>query len=352
MNNEALVQKIVRDVAELPDRTSPEDWPEAMLVTGDELAGIIRKALAQAQPVAVPDGEPRFFIEHGVIHDSKIGRHVISSVSMEEDFGEKIQATVDTLNELDASAKPSVIAEDPFVWRGYTREDVANQAKKNLAPMREQTHALLSAIPAQPAEAGADESEEAYEMGKRDGYEAAVQDIDIVTGGDGEYRYCTDGDPDRHTPDAAAMKQRIVERFNALQGQLADLRGYFRDMEASYQDALKRLRAAETRLAETRGQEAVAWIYTHNDGSNPKRKGVTMQKQQAEEFNDIYAGPIVPLYAAPPAADERVSDAARDVLAERQRKIEHEGWTAEKDDKYRTGSLSLAAALAGKGGGS
>lgn len=26
-NNEALVQQIVRNVAELPDRTSPEDWP-------------------------------------------------------------------------------------------------------------------------------------------------------------------------------------------------------------------------------------------------------------------------------------------------------------------------------------
>lgn len=50
MNNEALVQKIVRDVAELPDRTSPEDWPEAMLVTSKELAGIIRKALSATQP--------------------------------------------------------------------------------------------------------------------------------------------------------------------------------------------------------------------------------------------------------------------------------------------------------------
>lgn len=60
------------------------------------------------------------------------------------------------------------------------------------------------------------EDDEAYELGKRDGYEQAVQDIDVLTGGDGEYRYCTDHDPDRHTPDAATMKQRIADRFAAV----------------------------------------------------------------------------------------------------------------------------------------
>jgi hypothetical protein len=56
------------------------------------------------------------------------------------------------------------------------------------------------------------EVDEAYEMGKRDGYESAVQDIDLRTGGDGEYRYCTNGDPDRHTPTPEAMIERIVAR--------------------------------------------------------------------------------------------------------------------------------------------
>ncbi|MEN5249973.1 hypothetical protein [Brucella pseudintermedia] len=60
------------------------------------------------------------------------------------------------------------------------------------------------------------ESDEAYELGKRDGYSEAVQEIDLKTGGDGEYRYCTDHDPDRHTPDPASMIQRIVERFETL----------------------------------------------------------------------------------------------------------------------------------------
>lgn len=46
---EDVVEAIVRDVAELPDRNSPEDWPEAMLVTADELTGILRDRLAQPQ---------------------------------------------------------------------------------------------------------------------------------------------------------------------------------------------------------------------------------------------------------------------------------------------------------------
>lgn len=60
------------------------------------------------------------------------------------------------------------------------------------------------------------EFDEAYEIGVREGYERAVQEIDLKTGGDGEYRYCTDHDPERHTPDAPAMIQRIVDRLEAL----------------------------------------------------------------------------------------------------------------------------------------
>ena len=37
---------ICLNVAELPDRTSPEDWPEAMLVTQAELQGIVTDALS------------------------------------------------------------------------------------------------------------------------------------------------------------------------------------------------------------------------------------------------------------------------------------------------------------------
>lgn len=80
------------------------------------------------------------------------------------------------------------------------------------------TGSLDCATPPAAEREGADADEEGtYKIGYRDGYEDAVQDIDVLTGGDGEYRYCTDHDPDRHTPDAAAMKRRIEERFDALQ---------------------------------------------------------------------------------------------------------------------------------------
>jgi len=44
-DNDALVREIILNVAELPDRTSPDDWPEAMLVTADELETIVLAAL-------------------------------------------------------------------------------------------------------------------------------------------------------------------------------------------------------------------------------------------------------------------------------------------------------------------
>ncbi len=42
---DSLINIVIRDVAELPDRTSPEDWPDAMIVTGDELEEILTNRL-------------------------------------------------------------------------------------------------------------------------------------------------------------------------------------------------------------------------------------------------------------------------------------------------------------------
>jgi hypothetical protein len=39
----SLADLVIRDVQELPDRTSPDDWPEAMLVTAAELRDIIER---------------------------------------------------------------------------------------------------------------------------------------------------------------------------------------------------------------------------------------------------------------------------------------------------------------------
>jgi hypothetical protein len=42
---DGTIHEIIRSAAELPDRTSPDDWPEAMLVTQDELRDILEAAL-------------------------------------------------------------------------------------------------------------------------------------------------------------------------------------------------------------------------------------------------------------------------------------------------------------------
>lgn len=40
-----IADEIVREVAELPDRTSPEDAPDMMLVSADELRAVVLAAL-------------------------------------------------------------------------------------------------------------------------------------------------------------------------------------------------------------------------------------------------------------------------------------------------------------------
>ncbi len=42
-----FVNSVLRDVAELPDRTSPDDEPDMMLVTADELKAILCNRLSE-----------------------------------------------------------------------------------------------------------------------------------------------------------------------------------------------------------------------------------------------------------------------------------------------------------------
>lgn len=95
---------------------------------------------------------------------------------------------------------------------------------------------IRSALSAQAQDASSDDEEEPYQIGVRDGYSQAVQEIDRLTGGDGEYRYCTDHDPERHTPGPSEMIQRIVDRFEILNliGE-AEKRGDFWDVPGSAQ---------------------------------------------------------------------------------------------------------------------
>lgn len=57
-------------------------------------------------------------------------------------------------------------------------------------------------------------------------------------------------------------------------------------------------------------------------------------------FDGVQAKDGMQLYAHPPP----VTDAVRDVLAERRRQVEQEGWTPEHDDEHDPGVLASAAA--------
>lgn len=56
------------------------------------------------------------------------------------------------------------------------------------------------------------EEEEAYKIGIGEGRQEMVREIDLATGGDGEFRWSTE--PDRHCPCEEAMKARVIERFH------------------------------------------------------------------------------------------------------------------------------------------
>ncbi len=73
---------------------------------------------------------------------------------------------------------------------------------------REDERAKIAAEASQPTQS----DDEAYDLGKRDGYEKAVQDIDMLTGGDGEYCYSTI-EGERHCPNVDTMKARIARRL-------------------------------------------------------------------------------------------------------------------------------------------
>lgn len=61
-------------------------------------------------------------------------------------------------------------------------------------------------------------------------------------------------------------------------------------------------------------------------------------------FADIAKGETKQTELECQALNKRSSDASNEVLAERMRQISCEGWSAERDDKYKSGELAGAAA--------
>jgi len=50
---QTLAKNVTQVICEMDDRTSPDDWPEALLVTADELHGIILEQAADLDLILV-----------------------------------------------------------------------------------------------------------------------------------------------------------------------------------------------------------------------------------------------------------------------------------------------------------
>ena len=94
-------------------------------------------------------------------------------------------------------------------WDTYVAFEDAHADRATLLLALAEAQAKIPALGDETAE------DEAYKLGVRDGYQEAVQDIDLRTGGDGEYRWSTD--PERSVPDPAEMIKRIVARLTEAQ---------------------------------------------------------------------------------------------------------------------------------------
>lgn len=94
-------------------------------------------------------------------------------------------------------------------------------------------------------------------------------------------------------------------------------------------------------------QEAVAWIMEATNGLPLHKRGTTADPETAKYWAST--GTVTPLYANPspqPSVPTMVvTDAARDVLAERKRQVEAEGWTPGHDDQHLDGEIARAAGL-------
>lgn len=147
------------------------------------------------------------------------------------------------------------------------------------------------------------------------------------------YRAQADAPDDTHK--FKNFHRRLCERF----GYVHDEIDWRRDQVSLIEWIAKKADAP----AEAR--EPIAWM-TDDD-----RAITAAQKQRALADGGATASSVrpysIPCYAVSAPADAgeaRLTDAARDMLAERRRQVEAEGWTPEHDDQYQHGAIALAAA--------
>lgn len=137
----------------------------------------------------------------------------------------------------DAASKPTFEGDEAEVRKRLaarsTVRDEFGIAHPLVNPDGPKALALLDAKDAEIAE-----SHQLQELAKREGVSETIQRIDLLTGGDGEYRYSTDSQ--RNCPDEAAMETRIVKRLNEALSRAEQAEAALAERDAAIVEAVRR----------------------------------------------------------------------------------------------------------------
>jgi hypothetical protein len=136
--------------------------------------------------------------------------------------------------------------------------------------------------------------------------------------------------------DYQALAKRLEESASALE------RAGFKQQSADASTA------AQLARGRAEAPEPVAWMF-------PRRYGSGLSFVRPADYFDeltesmvtptpLFTHPPAPQPAAQPQSEPTEAQAARDVLAERRRQIESEGYTPAHDDEYDEGEMARAAA--------
>ena len=102
------------------------------------------------------------------------------------------------------------------------------------------------------------------------------------------------------------------------------------------------LHAAPVAAQPAASAEPSGYAYRYPDGCIRFSNGREINgSKPIEAIPYWFAAPVAA--QAQPVVNQQMTTAARDVLAERQRQVEAEGWTTEHDDSHHTGEMALAA---------
>jgi hypothetical protein len=101
----------------------------------------------------------------------------------------------------------------------------------------------------------------------------------------------------------------------------------------------QKLRAVFASAAPAEGREALAWRVEWERGGQTWVRTYTNERDAIDD-GQAFSGTVTPLHLLVTAPT--MSEAERDVLAERKRSVERYGFTAEHDDKYDPGVLASA----------